>query len=290
MLTSFRPGLQAITSDFKAHGQPSSLRTFLPHRGGEEMSVIERNTFSHVENQVTMETDTTSVANEAAILKVNRDTRSVFETDTLRQNRVPNDSLQQMTCSEGYLQPVDNNNKASPRLRDRKVQTLQPRPQPRLKMRRRKTTDARTNNPPDEIANERHCACAKPADQSNHVNPQTGTFYEVRGYQNDRSQMKPYQNTTSQSCSFQPPKSGESPYTRVHNNTNWELPPGHLSLFERIGGGSFGQVWKGAACDVIGAKGWSVVAVKMLKGKYKDHCTDKLLIIIANTRSPAQRN
>jgi len=26
-------------------------------------------------------------------------------------------------------------------------------------------------------------------------------------------------------------------------------------------------VWKGTACDVIGAKGWSVVAVKMLKGK-----------------------
>jgi len=51
----------------------------------------------------------------------------------------------------------------------------------------------------------------------------------------------------------------------VNCNTNWELPCDHLSLFERIGGGSFGEVWKGTACDVIGAKGWSVVAVKMLK-------------------------
>ncbi|KAJ7372084.1 hypothetical protein OS493_020508 [Desmophyllum pertusum] len=57
----------------------------------------------------------------------------------------------------------------------------------------------------------------------------------------------------------------DTPYARVNCNTNWEVSRDHLSLFERIGGGSFGQVWKGAAFDVAGAKGWSVVAVKMLK-------------------------
>jgi len=53
----------------------------------------------------------------------------------------------------------------------------------------------------------------------------------------------------------------------VNCNTNWELPCDHLSLFEKIGGGSSDEVWKGAAYDVIGAKDRSVVGVKMLKGK-----------------------
>ena len=53
------------------------------------------------------------------------------------------------------------------------------------------------------------------------------------------------------------------------SNTNWEVSCNHLTLFERIGGGSFGQVWKGAAWEVNGAKSWSVVAVKMLKGEVR---------------------
>ena len=86
--------------------------------------------------------------------------------------------------------------------------------------------------------------------------------------QNDRYPKTPnFQNATKQSSLWQPPGNRESPYTCVNYNINWELPPDHLALVERIGGGSFGQVWKGTACDVIGAKGWSVVSVKMLKGK-----------------------
>ena len=280
-LTSLCPGLNAITPVFTAHEQPSSLRTFGPQGAGEGsyrnleigMSVIQRGT-SEVESHVTIKANTTGEVHEATIQGLNQKTETGNEGD---QNRI----FQQMNYLEDYLQPVESENlqvkyNISPRLCDRKPQTSTPRPQPkpRLKVLRRETeqvqhqtssfsgpflnlqvTDLQTCNPPYEIEIDPHCAC---------VNPQMRTFH---GYQNGQSPMTSYQNTADQSSLLQPPGKGESPYTRVNCNTNWELPCDHLSLFERIGGGSFGEVWKGTACDVIGAKGWSVVAVKMLKGK-----------------------
>ena len=289
-LTSLCPGLNAITPIFTAHEQPSSLRTFGPQWAGEGsnrnleigMSVIQRGT-SEVESHVTIKANTTGEVHEATIQELNQKT----ETGTEGHQ---NGTFQQMNYLEDYLQPMDSDNlqvkySISPRLCDRKPQTAMPRPQPkpRLKVLRRETeqiqpktssfsgpilnlqvTDLPTDNPPYEIGIDQHCACVKPADQSCRVNPQMRTFH---GYQNGQSPMTSYQNTADQSSLLQPPGKGESPYTRVNCNTNWELPCDHLSLFERIGGGSFGEVWKGTACDVIGAKGWSVVAVKMLKGK-----------------------
>ena len=56
--------------------------------------------------------------------------------------------------------------------------------------------------------------------------------------------------------------------THTYYNLNWEIPPNHLSLSKKIGGGAFGQVWKGKVYDVTGVGEQSVVAVKMLRGKF----------------------
>ena len=60
---------------------------------------------------------------------------------------------------------------------------------------------------------------------------------------------------------------GKSPCTHSYCNLNGEIPPNHLSLSKKIGGGAFGQVWKGKVYDVTGVGEQSVVAVKMLRGK-----------------------
>ncbi|XP_078371013.1 uncharacterized protein LOC144654681 isoform X2 [Oculina patagonica] len=124
-------------------------------------------------------------------------------------------------------------------------------------------TDKLQNNPLYEREAARHCASVKPNDQSNHLSRQTKTPHRHHSFQNERCTTTIYQNATDQSSSLRP-ASEESLYASVLSNTNWEVSRDQLSLFERIGGGSFGQVWKGAALDLAGAKGWSVVAVKML--------------------------
>ena len=63
---------------------------------------------------------------------------------------------------------------------------------------------------------------------------------------------------------------GESLCTPVQSSNDWEVPCESLKLFKKIGGGQFGQVWKGEAKDVGHTHGWSDVAVKMLKGR--DDC------------------
>ena len=63
---------------------------------------------------------------------------------------------------------------------------------------------------------------------------------------------------------------GESPYTPAQSQTDWEVPCDSLKLLKKIGGGEFGQVWKGEAKDLGHTQGWSEVAVKMLKGR--DDC------------------
>ena len=68
-----------------------------------------------------------------------------------------------------------------------------------------------------------------------------------------------------QGATYQPIAIAESPCT--HSYCNGEIPPNHLSLSKKIGGGAFGQVWKGKVYDVTGVGEQSVVAVKMLRGK-----------------------
>ena len=297
LLTSFRPDQNAIIPGRTANKQPSSMsRTFDPYRGGEgnnQDDEIGSSVTFDVENHVALETSIPGAGHEATIQQLDQKT----ETNTLRKDEVVACTCQETQYSEDYLQPVESENlqdkkRNSPRLYNRKAQTLTPRPRPKPRMKKlgrgetekiqRKDsefsgptlnpqlTDLRADNPPiREMDFGQHCACINPPYQSHRINPQLRTFHGTRmhGYQNDKSPMTPYQNATKQSSLWQPPGNRESPYTCVNCNINWELPPDRLSLFERIGGGSFGQVWKGTACDVIGAKGWSVVAVKMLKGK-----------------------
>ena len=192
----------------------------------------------------------------------------------------------QMPQTDGYLQPVDPDNMQgmaiNTDMRHGKAQTQipkRPQPKPRVKsLKRRETgnlfqckhstlTGTLSDTPAEsnllhDTAVAQHCPSVNPADQSNHVIPKTRTRHiQEHAYQNEISSTTPYQNA------LRPPDDIKSPYTRVLSNTNWEVSRDQLSLFERIGDGSFGQVWKGAVFDVAGDKEWSVVAVKMLKGK-----------------------
>ncbi|KAJ7372068.1 hypothetical protein OS493_020492 [Desmophyllum pertusum] len=270
VLTSFRPEMNAVTP---GPGLPAPLRTFVLLGGSEgsehnqdiHMSVIKRHT-PEGENRVAMET---------------------------------NQAFQRVSSSEDYLQPVDNDNLQaaakntdSCRLCHRKAETLPPNcPQarPRVKiLDKRETerlfqckhstftgpllslqfTDMLQENPlyRRETAEAQHCASVKSADKSNRLIPQTRTRHGQHTYQNDTCTTTADQDAANPSQSpLRPACNRDTPYARVNCNTNWEVSHDRLSLFERIGGGSFGQVWKGAAFDVAGAKGWSVVAVKMLK-------------------------
>ena len=49
---------------------------------------------------------------------------------------------------------------------------------------------------------------------------------------------------------------------------SWEVPRESLTIKKIIGKGAFGQVAKAAAIDLHGAPGETIVAVKMLKGKW----------------------
>ena len=56
----------------------------------------------------------------------------------------------------------------------------------------------------------------------------------------------------------------EPQYASV-SSKSWEVPNDRVSLLCRIGGGQFGEVWKGLL-DTGGATGRTPVAIKMLKG------------------------
>ena len=288
VLTAIQTELKTKTLESTPQAAPSPWRTFLPHSGGErseqnqDISVAEIKTISSEErNEIVMET------NEGSVQQGHEGTRirTLQSLDALGQNRVVTDTIQTRDSSEDYLQPVDNNKVANKstdnsRLCPEKTQTLNCRPQPKPRM---KTTDKSlpfkhptftgtlsnlqfTEMLKPNMSHGREaaqqCARVNPPNQSNHLFPGARTSHAKRhGYQNDKLSATPYQN------SLRPAGSVESPYTRVLCTTNWEVPKDHLSLFEEIGGGSFGQVWKGAVLDVAGAQGWSIVAVKMLKGE-----------------------
>ena len=54
--------------------------------------------------------------------------------------------------------------------------------------------------------------------------------------------------------------------TLVTSTSKWEFPRSHLKLQEQLGEGQFGKVVKAQALDIAKTRGWSTVAVKMIKG------------------------
>ena len=291
VLTAVQTEVKTTTPESTPEAAPSPLRTFLPHSGterseqNEDISMAEIKTISVIktisseeQNEIIME------MNEGSFQQRREGTRKLQTLDALSQNRVVTDTTQRSAHSEDCLQPVDNNtlqvaikSTDNARLCPGKAKTLNWPPQPKP---RTKTNDEsfplklptftgtlsslqfpemlKSNSLHDREALQQ---CAR-VNKSNHLISVARTLpAKQHGYKNEKFSATPHQN------SLRPAGSMESPYTRVLCNTNWEVPKDHLSLFERIGGGSFGKVWKGAVLDMAGAQGWSVVAVKMLKCK-----------------------
>ncbi len=290
--------MNTTTPGSKPYDVSSSSRPFASYRVSERseenrdihMPII-KTAFCKAQNEITKE-----ISEAIVVVSTNReeaDQQMENGTTKFQQNRTVIDTFERVAHSEDYLQPVDNNNLQvkvlstdSSRMCHGKALGLtrnRPQPKPRIKNLEKKETNKlfqckdstftgtplslqftnmlESNSLYDREAAQ-HCTNVRSADQSNGLIPQTKTRHvQQHDYQNERRTTTPYKNA------LQPTGSVESPYTRVLSNTNWEVSSDRLSLFERIGGGSFGQVWKGAVLDVAGAKGWSFVAVKMLKGR-----------------------
>ena len=58
-----------------------------------------------------------------------------------------------------------------------------------------------------------------------------------------------------------PPLSPRAPMSHC-----WEFPKQRLQVREEFGQGAFGKVIKGLAFEIAGRVGWTMVAIKMLKG------------------------
>ena len=283
-LTAVQSEVNSIAPDSMPQAALSPVTTFLPYRSeqNQEINMAAIKTLSSKEqNETVME------MNEGSVQQRQEGTRKLQSHDGLRQNRVVTDTIQRSAYSEDYLQPVDNNKLEvgikrtnNSRLCPGKAQTLNWHPQPKP---RRKTADKSRSfkhqtfivtlsnlqftemlksNPIHGREALEECVRVNPPNQSNNLIPAARTRHTNQHcYQNENCTATPYQN------SLRSANSVDTPYTRVLNNTNWEVPSDHLSWFEEIGGGSFGQVWKGAVLDMAGVQGWSIVAVKMLKGK-----------------------
>ena len=235
-----------------------------------------------LQNEVTMTTGeaTTGLAavNDGAALKENQETRKFQALGSCRSTGTVVDTIQIATTSEGYLQPVDNINEEAGPTKSRLSSPNHPRAKPRVKKSRdrrkdisvqqkftgrlgQSNSDKLQNNPLYEGETPiQHCSCVGPVDQSNHlISLPEGTGIGRQSYQNCMN------NNNDKSTAA--PHGVESPYMQVLQSSNWEVSRDLLTLVECIGGGSFGQVWRGAVFDMAGDKKWSVVAVKMLKGK-----------------------
>ena len=279
MLTALAPETNAITVVYASPTLLSSLRTFSSREERE----------SYTANETNEATATPGPGSDRTIQDLNQKETTIQELDTFRENGTPTNTLQEVYYSEDYLKPVDNvslqpafQNRGSSRFCRTKMQTLPHNSRPVLKPRDKIlskhstfTSTTFSSQLPDQLKHDdalydrqgvQHCAGVKRVNQSSGRIGHSRTLPEKHSYQNDRRIANPCKTKTNQSSSLPPIVRGESPYARVQCNTNWEVPRDHLSLFERVGGGTFGQVWKGAALDVGGTQGWSVVAVKMLKG------------------------
>ena len=285
--------MSTATPDSNSPEVFSSLNTAFPPRGSKTSElnqeihnpVIRTPSCEQTQNKVTMTTGeiTTGLAavNDEAVLAENQETRK-FQAPggSFRSKGTVVDTIQMVTTSDGYLQPVDNNNDQAVPGKARLFSPNHPQAKPRVKKSRtsdrkkdistqhkfagtlnQSNTDKLQNNPLYEReAPIQHCPCVRPVDQSDRlISPAVGTRIGHQSYQNCMNNNNDRNTTT--------PHSVESPYMKVLQSTNWEVSRDHLTLFERIGGGSFGQVWRGAVFNVAGDKEWSVVAVKMLKGK-----------------------
>ena len=276
-LTSFHPEANDLTRAVTSNQESGAVKAI------ENRSVIKgiRDSQALITgNQAAMETSNrTGTVMNGSIQEINQETRAVRESETFRRNQFETGVCHQNSNSENYLQPVDSENlqvraQTSRFTCDRKAHTFQsrPRPKPRLKIMGKSVTESFQHKDSSLTLPPLNTRCTdtrtRMAERSNCTSPRTIAFHGATGYQNDQCLKSFYQNTVGKTGSTMKPHSKvESPYTPVFSNTNWEVSCNHLTLFERIGGGSFGQVWKGAAWEVNGAKSWSVVAVKMLKGE-----------------------
>ena len=268
LLTAVQSEMNATAPDCRCHEAPS---TFAPHRSSEKS---EQNQKIHkpeiherrnsAKKGIAIETAGTSAL--GVVGEVNQQCRKI-----------------QIPQTDSYLQPVDPDNIQGAAINTDMLggkAPVRPQPKPRIKSLKRREPGnlfqcrhftftgtlldmPAESNPSHDKEAAQHCASVNPVEQSNCVIPKTRTRQiQEHGYLNEITSQTPYQN------SLHPPDGINimSPYTRVLSDTNWEVSRDHLSLIERIGGGSFGQVWKGALFGVAGEKGWSIVAVKMLKG------------------------
>ena len=51
----------------------------------------------------------------------------------------------------------------------------------------------------------------------------------------------------------------------------WEITRGNLNIEKVIGRGAFGVVLRGSVWDILGKPGWTVVAVKSIRGDVQLH-------------------
>ena len=274
LLTAVRSELNATatTPDCRSH---EALSTFAPRRSSERS---QKNQKIHKpvihERKIPAKTKISGMETEkgsalGVVREVNQKCRKILIPQT-----------------DGYLQPVDPDNTQGASIntgvRHGKAQTKtpkRPQPKPRVEsLRRGETANLRRckhlkltgtlsdtpteSSPIHDTEAAQHCASVNSVDQSNQVIPNAITRHvEQHGYQNEITAKAPCQTSLRLPDGIKSP-----PYTQLLSNINWEVPRDQVSLFERIGGGSFGQVWKGAVFDIAGDKEWSVVAVKMLKG------------------------
>ena len=210
-----------------------------------------------------------SAMNNHAIFEVQEEiTRD--RKDNISQ-QVGTETSQQMFDSEGYLVPDDTDSVTRARKK------MKPRTGPWLKKTLKKENKTfQFQNSTFYISPERlhvseglemaqHCASPRNPNHLFVTDLQTRTLHKSRNYENDP--LQDTENALIHGFTDHPMVLGVSPYSHIYCNTSWEIPQDHLSLEEKIGGGEFGQVWRGKLYDVTSTGKWLVVAVKMLQGK-----------------------
>ena len=185
--------------------------------------------------------------------------------------QVGTETSQQMFDSEGYLVPDDTNSvtRARKKMKPRTGQWLK-------KTLKKENKTFQFQNSTFYISPERlhvsdglemaqHCASPRNPNHLLLTDLQTRTLHKSRNYENDP--LQDTENALIRGSTDHPMVLGVSPYSHIYCNSSWEIPQDHLSLEEKIGGGEFGQVWRGKLYDVTSTGKWLVVAVKMLQGK-----------------------
>ena len=197
---------------------------------------------------------------------------STDRKDNISQ-QVCTERSQQMFDSEGYLVPDDSDSVSRARKK------MQPRTGPRLKKTLKKENKtfqfqnstfyfpSERSHFSEELEMAQHRVSPRNPDQLSRSDLQTRALQGARNYENDQLQDATYENALIHGSIHHPVVLGESPYSHIYCNISWEIAQDHLSLEEKIGGGEFGQVWRGKLYDVTSTGKLLVVAVKMLQGK-----------------------